>query len=49
MEPRRDILTELWEVLLGEKAVLWDAARRLERWVLDEKKKEHGKTDTKND
>ena len=26
MEPRRDILTELWEVLLGEKAVLWDAA-----------------------
>jgi hypothetical protein len=22
---------------------------RLERWVLDEKKKEHGKTDTKND
>jgi len=49
MEPRRDILTELWEVLLGEKGSVVGCSTRLERWVLDEKKKEHGKTDTKND
>jgi hypothetical protein len=49
MEPRRDILTELWEVLLGEKVVLWDAAHVWSVGFWMKRKKEHGKTDTKND